>query len=138
MDNQTGEGDGTWLPSAASSGGGMTRSLSEWEFQQFLEEFDRNQPKDGSHARCGNELGSESTPPRVDQIPHTMAIPESIAPLPPPPPPPPPMYSDEYQAYLRSRLQFECATVAFIRVQLSFQLNNNFYMFANTTNWLIS
>ncbi|KAL3631733.1 hypothetical protein CASFOL_024717 [Castilleja foliolosa] len=88
---------------------GMNRSASEWAFQRFLQEAaspDRNsttlQSDDVVEIKSNNHRYNETQQPEMVAAGG-------------PPPPNIPIDSDEYQAFLKSRLDLACAAVALTR-----------------------
>lgn len=87
------------LPSSMT---GMNRSSSEWAFQRFLEEADRNATTKQSDVASI----SENT---VNQQPEIAPVAAGV------PPRSNPVDSGEHQAFLKSRLELACAAVALTR-----------------------
>lgn len=95
----------------------MSRSASEWAFQRFLQEASASasatSPPSSSSAAADVvfvEIGDRPKP-SIDGAP----LPTNGAVL-PDGPPPAPVDSEEYRAFLKSKLNLACAAVAMTRV----------------------
>lgn len=116
--------DHFWSPPIPSSSGGgehskMNRSASEWAFQRFIQEATAaNSPPSSSSAADRND--------DVVIVDHQQPKPDRVDATPPPKngavlpngPPPVAVDSEEYQAFLKSKLNLACAAVAIARVNL--------------------
>lgn len=93
----------------------MNRSASEWAFQRFLQESS-SPPSSSSVSASGpsaeNDVVELKVP--IDDPKPTPAPPAPATSL--DPPPNVPIDSEEYQAFLKSRLNLACAAVALSRV----------------------
>ncbi|GJR40680.1 hypothetical protein Tco_1216364 [Tanacetum coccineum] len=87
----------------------MNRSMSEWQFQRFLQETSSSVPESSS-SKVDNKKDDVVVVEVKD--PHENNINKSTFVG----PPNVPVDSEEYQAYLKSRLNLACAAVALTRV----------------------
>ncbi|KAI9076544.1 hypothetical protein K1719_041530 [Acacia pycnantha] len=105
----------------------MNRSASEWAFQRFLQEASVPSPTSPAssslppHPDDGRPLHVKDQP-KQDPAPNTGVTPlqnngpvQANVPSPPPSIPNTPVNSDEYQAYLKNKLNLACAAVALSR-----------------------
>ncbi|KAK7269205.1 hypothetical protein RIF29_21923 [Crotalaria pallida] len=112
---------------SSSSSSKMNRSASEWAFQRFIQEAANSPPSSPSVADRNDDVvlvaeknDNQSKLDRAQSVDATL-LPKSGAVLPsvpavaPPPPPPGPVGSEEYQAFLKSKLNLACAAVAIAR-----------------------
>ncbi|PIN26585.1 hypothetical protein CDL12_00652 [Handroanthus impetiginosus] len=128
------ENEGAAPPFSSSAGGppsktmGMNRSASEWAFQQFLQEAAAP-----AHAATTVQSSSSSSrhPAKNDDVVeikrshHYSGVgvnghqqqPHMAAPAAGGPPPNIPIDSEDYQAFLKSKLELACAAVALTRVK---------------------
>ncbi|KAI4301919.1 hypothetical protein L6164_035155 [Bauhinia variegata] len=101
----------------------MNRSASEWAFQRFLQEASvpsqTSPPSSSSAAADRNQdiLAEIEEQPKLDQTQNNESTPfqNNGAVLPSTPPPNVSVDSEEYQAFLKSKLNLACAAVAFTR-----------------------
>lgn len=102
-------------PSSSKEPSQMNRSASEWAFQRFLQESS-SPPSSSSVSASGpsaeNDVVELKVP--IDDPKPTPAPPAPATSL--DPPPNVPIDSEEYQAFLKSRLNLACAAVALSRV----------------------
>lgn len=101
----------------------MNRSSSEWAFQRFLQEASAlddsssQQPPTSGSATTSNDV-VQTTNHSDFNINNNISNRKTAADLGGPPPANIPTDSEEYQAYLKSRLELACAAVALTRVFL--------------------
>ena len=110
--------DHFWQPpipvSAAQTSSQMSRSASEWAFQRFLQEASASAPSPPSSSSAADVVFVE-----IEDQPKPAPPPPSNGAVLPNAPGPVPLDSDEYQAFLKSKLNLACAAVAMTRVFLS-------------------
>ncbi|OIW13820.1 hypothetical protein TanjilG_31709 [Lupinus angustifolius] len=121
------------IPSSLSSGAAanesskMNRSASEWAFQRFLQESTSAtlSPSSSSVADRNDDVvfvENNSHQPKLDRTQSVDATPllknGAVLANGPTVPPPAPFDSEEYQAFLKSKLDLACAAVAVVRGSL--------------------
>ncbi|KAL6989793.1 hypothetical protein U1Q18_015544 [Sarracenia purpurea var. burkii] len=112
----------------------MNRSSSEWAFQRFLQEFHNHRASESPPLSSSSSLfasvcgGATLAKPDTDVVVEIMhhqpqlrhqdrpTTTPSTASFSSPAPPNIPVNSEEYQAFLKSRLNLACAAVALTRV----------------------
>ncbi|XP_020210360.1 light-inducible protein CPRF2 [Cajanus cajan] len=105
--------DHFWPPpipvSSAQDSSKMTRSASEWAFQRFIQEAtaSASSPPSSSSDVVFVEIDDQPKPPPNNATP----LPNASAPL--------PLDSQDYQAFLKSKLNLACAAVAMTRGSLA-------------------
>ncbi|XP_061337997.1 light-inducible protein CPRF2-like [Gastrolobium bilobum] len=94
----------------------MNRSASEWAFQRFIEEATASATSPPSSSSAADDVVFLEMEDQRKPAP----LPKNGADLPNGPPPPPSLSvdSDEYQAFLKSKLNLACAAVAMTRGSL--------------------
>nr|DAD19720.1 TPA_asm: hypothetical protein HUJ06_021183 [Nelumbo nucifera] len=102
----------------------MNRSSSEWAFQRFLQEASSVAETSPSSVSAASSVTPPFASHEASQRPANGRDDEVVEIKKPPPPPPPPhsdpspnvpIDSEEYQAFLKSRLNLACAAVALSR-----------------------
>ena len=107
--------------SAADEASKMSRSASEWAFQRFLQEASApSPPSPSSAATAAPAAPSDVVLVEIDDHPKPAPAPPLNAAVLPNTPAPVPLDSDEYQAFLKSKLNLACAAVAMTRVIIFF------------------
>ncbi|ESW16821.1 hypothetical protein PHAVU_007G187400 [Phaseolus vulgaris] len=106
--------------SAADEASKMSRSASEWAFQRFLQEASApSPPSPSSAATAAPAAPSDVVLVEIDDHPKPAPAPPLNAAVLPNTPAPVPLDSDEYQAFLKSKLNLACAAVAMTRASLA-------------------
>jgi len=107
--------------SAADEASKMSRSASEWAFQRFLQEASAPSPPSPSSAtKAAPAAAPDVVFVEIDDHPKPAPAPPQNAAVLPNAPVPVPLDSDEYQAFLKSKLNLACQAVAMTRVILFF------------------
>ncbi|KAH1037436.1 hypothetical protein GLYMA_20G224500v4 [Glycine max] len=110
--------DHFWQPpipvSAAQTSSQMSRSASEWAFQRFLQEASASAPSPPSSSSAADVVFVE-----IEDQPKPAPPPPTNGAVLPNAPGPVPLDSDEYQAFLKSKLNLACAAVAMTRGSLA-------------------
>lgn len=111
--------DHFWPPppipvSGANTSSQMSRSASEWAFQRFIQEASASAPSPPSSSSPADVVFVE-----IDDQPKPTPPPPSHGGVLPSDPGPVALDSEEYQAFLKSKLNLACAAVAMTRVFLS-------------------
>ncbi|XP_047154817.1 light-inducible protein CPRF2-like [Vigna umbellata] len=106
--------------SAADEASKMSRSASEWAFQRFIQEASAPSPPSPSSAtRATSAAATDVVFVEIDDHPKPAPAPPQNAAVLPNAPVPVPLDSDEYQAFLKSKLNLACAAVAMTRASLA-------------------
>lgn len=118
----------------------MNRSTSEWQLEQFLEEFSATEAANQPRAPVADSLTASSvaSSPVASQLSSPKhqegddEVVEIKKPLPPqlnPPSATAEVDSDEYRAFLKNQLDLACAAVALTRVFTSFTFYFKIFLF---------
>lgn len=107
-------------PSSSREASQMNRSASEWAFQRFLQESSSPPSSSVSAAAAAAASAENDVVELKVPVDEPKQTPPPIASL--DPPPNVPIDSQEYQAFLKSRLNLACAAVALSRVIFLFLL----------------
>ncbi|RDX63485.1 Light-inducible protein CPRF2 [Mucuna pruriens] len=111
--------DHFWSPpiqvSGADESSKMSRSASEWAFQRFLQEASSSAPSPPSSSSAAADVVFVE----IDDQPKPIPPPPTNAAVLPNAPVPVPLDSEEYQAFLKSKLNLACAAVAMTRGSLA-------------------
>ncbi|BAT94971.1 hypothetical protein VIGAN_08162300 [Vigna angularis var. angularis] len=106
--------------SAADEASKMSRSASEWAFQRFIQEASAPSPPSPSSATTATSAAATDVVfVEIDDHPKPAPAPPQNAAVLPNAPVPVPLDSDEYQAFLKSKLNLACAAVAMTRASLA-------------------
>lgn len=125
------------VSSSQSKRVGMNRSSSEWAFQRYLQEASASDRTAAATTTTIQSSSSSTHPPQNDDfleikgssqhfagagVNANQQQPKMAGPAVGAPPPNISPDSEEYQAFLKSRLELACAAVALTRVSLSLSL----------------